>query len=140
MSRRPFNARKVRIPGQQPFDSELEYNGFLIAKAEEAGDNWPAVEREPEFVLIPNQVRSDGVKERACVYKADLRLTLLLRPIAGTKGFMQQVIEFKSPFTAKRPEYVLRRKMVLFFHKITVLEFMTLEDFRKHLESIRYAH
>ena len=68
------------------------------------------LKEQVKFTLIPSQVRSDGAKERPVTYTADftyLRGSTLV--VEDFKGFRTQ-------------QYVLRRKLMLWIHGISVME------------------
>ena len=62
------------------------------------------------FLLLPSQRRSDGVAERPSKYIADF--------VYIENG--QMVVEDTKGF--RTADYILKRKMMLFFHKITIKE------------------
>lgn len=68
--------------------------------------------REVPYQLIPSQRRSDGKAERAVIYIADYVY------VEGGKTVVEDV---KSDPT-KTPEYVIKRKLMLMVHGITVVE------------------
>lgn len=101
-----------------------EYNGHTFASArekrryrellllEQAGAI-SQLELQPEYELIPKQIKLDGKAERAAVYTADFRYI--------EEGVLV-VEDVKSKATAKLADYVLRRKLMLFVHGIEVRE------------------
>lgn len=65
-----------------------------------------------EFLLIPAQRNSAGYMERAVKYRADFVYTdnrSGLTVVEDTKGF-------------RTPDYIIKRKLMLFIHGITILE------------------
>ena len=104
-----YGNRKVTADGQT-FDSRKEYRRFcelrLLEKAGEVAD----LRRQVRFELLPAQ-RIDGkVVERAVTYIADFVYT--------ANG--QTVVEDTKGVRTK--EYILKRKMMLFFHGIVIKE------------------
>ncbi len=104
-----YGNRKVTADGQT-FDSRKEYRRFcelrLLEKAGEVAD----LRRQVRFELLPAQ-RIDGkVIERAVTYIADFVYT----------AYGQTVVEDTKGVRTK--EYILKRKMMLFFHGIVIKE------------------
>lgn len=104
-----YGNRKVTADGQT-FDSRKEYRRFcelrLLEKAGEVAD----LRRQVRFELLPAQ-RIDGkVVERSVTYIADFTYT--------ENG--QTVVEDTKGIRTK--EYILKRKMMLFFHGIVIKE------------------
>ena len=104
-----YGNRKVTADGQT-FDSRKEYRRFcelrLLEKAGEVAD----LRRQVRFELLPAQ-RIDGkVVERSVTYIADFVYT--------ANG--QTVVEDTKGVRTK--EYILKRKMMLFFHGIVIKE------------------
>lgn len=104
-----YGNRKVTADGQT-FDSRKEYRRFcelrLLEKAGEVAD----LRRQVRFELLPAQ-RIDGkVVERSVTYIADFTYT--------ENG--QTVVEDTKGVRTK--EYILKRKMMLFFHGIVIKE------------------
>lgn len=101
-----------------------EYNGHTFASArekrrdrellllEQAGAI-SQLELQPEYELIPKQIKLNGKAERAAVYTADFRYI---------EDGVLVVEDVKSKATAKLADYVLRRKLMLFVHGIEVRE------------------
>lgn len=104
-----YGNRKVTADGHT-FDSRKEYRRFcelrLLEKAGEVAD----LRRQVRFELLPAQ-RIDGkVVERSVTYIADFTYT--------ENG--QTVVEDTKGIRTK--EYILKRKMMLFFHGIVIKE------------------
>ena len=97
------------------FDSVKEerryYELLLLEKAGEI----TRLQRQASFELIPTQYDGQGkLVERSCVYKADF--TYL-----DNKG--EQVVEdVKSAYTRKLPDYVIKRKLMLYRYGIRIKE------------------
>ena len=103
------------------FDSQKEYRRFrelcLLEKAGQITD----LQRQVKFVLIPAQYEPDiigkrgGVRrgkliERECSYIADFTYTEDGKPVVeDTKG-------------VKTPYYTIKRKLMLWVHKIRITE------------------
>lgn len=105
-----YHNKKVTVGGET-FDSIKEYNRWcelnLLKRAGEIRD----LQRQVPFELIPAQRIDDKVVERAASYVADFTYhdkdgKLI---VEDTKGY-------------RTPDYVLKRKMLLFFHGIRIRE------------------
>ena len=73
------------------------------------------IERQVRFELLPRQLDDRGKTiERAVTYVADFVVTY-------ADGH-REVIDVKSTVTRKLPAYVLKRKLMLFMHKLRVVE------------------
>lgn len=104
------------------FDSKKEADRYMVLKNLEAKKKIHDLQRQVKFVLIPAQREEDsvGVKggrikgkviERECAYYADF---VYFTPdnvmiVEDTKGM-------------KTPEYVIKRKLMLYIHGIQIRE------------------
>ena len=68
--------------------------------------------REVPFELVPKQRKADGKAERSVVYIADF---------VYTQRGVTVVEDLKSP-ASKTPAYVIKRKLMLLVHRVTLLE------------------
>jgi Protein of unknown function (DUF1064) len=94
------------------FDSKHERSEYLKLMALEAGGVISSVERQVVYTLIPSQRGDDGkVVERQCAYKADFRVT-----------YPDGRVEVMDAKGVKTPEYIIKRKLMLFIHGIRVIE------------------
>ncbi|HOW46120.1 MAG TPA: DUF1064 domain-containing protein [Rubrivivax sp.] len=109
-----YGAKKVVVDGVA-FDSKREAKrwGQLLKLHAEGAISLP--ERQVRYELIPKQARA-GVTERACHYVADFRYVRV-------DGVMM-VEDVKSPPTRKKPDYVIKRKLMLQKFGIAVREVM----------------
>ena len=98
-SRSKFGANKIA-----GYDSEAEYYRARELKLLEKAGEISELEEQPVYQLIPKQ---DG--EQAAIYTADFRYR--------EKGELI-VEDVKSPATEKKPDFVLRRKLMLQVHGI----------------------
>lgn len=71
------------------------------------------LELQPKYEIIPKSVKADGTIERAAVYTADFRYV---------EDGVLIVEDVKSKATAKLPDYILRRKLMLQVHGVEVRE------------------
>lgn len=108
-----YKNTKVVVDGIK-FDSKKEAARYTELKMFEEIGAISNLELQKEFTLIPNQKIGGKVAERAIKYKADFCYT------ANDTG--EYVVEdVKSEFT-KTKEYILKRKMMLYFHGIRIQE------------------
>lgn len=106
-----YGARRIEIDGIQ-FDSESEGKRYVQLKLMERAGEISDLEVQPSFDLIPEQ-NVGGKKERPVRYVADFRYK--------EKNGVEVVEDVKSAPTKTR-EYIIKRKMLLFFHGIIVRE------------------
>jgi hypothetical protein len=129
--RNKFNARKVKIDGQT-FDSKLEAACWSLARdAAESGD-WLAAIRQEKFQLLPQQSTAKGFEQPA-FYTSDLAL------YPRNLGKLMVVVDVKSEITRNDPAYILRRKMMLYFHKIEIVEISSVAEMQDLLEKLKHA-
>ena len=118
-----YGNRKVVVDGIQ-FDSKREARRYLYLKALETAGQIQNLQLQVEFELIPNQYASyerygkkgqrlkDGKRlvEKKCSYVADF--------VYEQNG--KTVVEDSKGHRTK--DYILKRKMMLFFHGIKIME------------------
>lgn len=96
------------------FDSKRERSRWFELKRQEAAGCISDLRLQVPFELIVRQRRSDGSIERAVAYVADFTY----RNSAG-----ELVVEdVKSAITRKNKDYVIKRKLMLREHGITIQE------------------
>lgn len=71
------------------------------------------LQRQVRYELVPAQRRADGKREQGVAYVADF---------VYTQAGMRVVEDLKSEITAKRPDYIIKRKLMLHVHGITLKE------------------
>lgn len=123
-----YNNTKVTCDGHT-FDSKHEYQRYCELKLLERGKVISDLELQKEFVLIPNQYRTEErygkngrrlkdkqiLLEKKVSYFADFCYTL------NETG--ETVVEdAKSEITRKDKAYILKRKMLKYFYGISVRE------------------
>lgn len=91
-------------------DSRKEARRWAELQAMQEAGQISDLRRQVKFELIPSQRRADGKAERACSYVADF---------VYTKSGAQIVADAKG---MKTKDYILKRKLMLYVHGITVLE------------------
>jgi len=121
-----YNATKVTIDGHT-FDSKKESNRYLELKLLERGKVISDLRTQVKFELIPAQYAPDEVKmlksgkekivkgkclERECSYIADFVYT----DLRTGKTFVEDSKGMRTP------EYVIKRKLMLWVHGIKILE------------------
>jgi hypothetical protein len=109
-----YGNQKVDTPDGLTFDSKAEYRRWcelnVLLKAKEITD----LQRQVPFVLVPAQVSPDGTKLRGITYVADFTY----RDARGN-------LVVEDPKGATTAEWVLKKKLMLFVHKIWVREIRT---------------
>lgn len=108
-SRSKYHSRKITRDGIT-FDSVKEYKRFCeLAQLEKAGQV-TGLQRQIKYQLIPSQRIAGKVVERACTYIADF--------VYQHNG--ETVVEDVKGY--KTPEYVIKRKLMLWVHGIRIRE------------------
>ena len=108
-----YNAQKTTVDGIT-YDSRKEAQRAqelrLLLRAGEISE----LQEQVNFELIPAQRDAAGkVIERACIYRADF--------VYHDKTGRYVVEDVKSPAT-RTPEYIIKRKLMLWVHGIRVVE------------------
>ena len=127
--RNKYNSHKVTINGVT-FDSKKEYKRYCeLALLEKAGQITD-LQRQCEFELIPAQYETferygkngkrlnDGRKciEKSVKYIADFVY------LQNGKTVVEDVKGYRDPQSAGYAKFVLKRKMMLYFHNIKIKE------------------
>ena len=107
--RSKYGAKKVTIDGIT-FDSRKEANRWLELSSLERVGKVSNLQRQVKFELLPSQRVNGKVVERAVNYMADF--------VYEENG--QKVVEDTKGF--KTPEYIIKRKLMLWVHQIQVKE------------------
>lgn len=109
-AKRPkYGNRKVTVDGQT-FDSTREYERYKKLRLLERAGQIDTLTRQPKFTLIPNQRNADGKVERPVVYIGDFMYRENGKfVIEDAKG-------------ARTRDYIIKRKLLLSVHGITVRE------------------
>lgn len=94
------------------YDSKKEYNRALKLKLLLRAGLISDLREQVPFILIPSQVNSEGVTEKAVRYVADFVY------IDNETGRM--VVEDTKGF--RTPDYIIKRKLMLKVHGITIKE------------------
>lgn len=109
--RNKYGAQATEVHGIR-FDSKAEAKRYLQLKALEQAGEISDLQLQVKFDLLPAQ-ELDGKKERPVQYIADFTY----RDKAGST-----VVEDAKSAATKTKEFVLKRKMMLFFHGIVIRE------------------
>ncbi|WP_244115966.1 DUF1064 domain-containing protein [Burkholderia gladioli] len=97
------------------FDSQKERSRWFHLIQLQAAREIRDLQLQVAYVLIERRQRDDGTWEKATKYVADFVYT----DVATGKTVVEDV---KSPATRKNPTYVLKRKLMLDRHGITIKE------------------
>ncbi len=89
------------------YDSEREYKRAQKLKLMLHAGLISDLREQVVFLLIPSQTNGEGVEEKPVKYKADNETGQTV--VEDTKGF-------------RTPEYVIKRKLMLYVHGITIKE------------------
>lgn len=108
-----YGARKVEIDGIK-FDSQAEGKRYVQLKALETAGEIVDLRIQVEFQILPAQDKF-GKKERPVKYVCDFSYR--------DRNGVHVVEDVKSAPTKTR-EYIIKRKLMLFFHGIIVQEVM----------------
>ena len=106
-----YNARRTTVDGIT-FDSAAEARRYSDLRLLERAGEISGLKRQAVYLLIEKQRRSDGTTERACKYVADFEY---LRD-------GRLVVEDLKAEATKTPEYIIKRKLMLWVHGIEVTE------------------
>ena len=122
-----YNATKITADGHT-FDSKHEYQRYCELNLLERGGVIKDLRMQVEFILIPNQYRTEKrygkngkelkdkqvLLERKCSYIADFVYTL------NETG--ETVVEDTKSEATRTPEYIIKRKLMLFCCRIQIKE------------------
>ena len=109
-----YRNKKIEVDGIL-FDSKKEARRFEHLKQLEKAGVIKDLQMQVKYMLIPSQ-RIDGkVVEREITYIADF---VYFDIESGTVV----VEDVKNPYLRKEPRYVIKRKMMLYFHGIRIRE------------------
>ena len=117
-----YGNHKVVVDGIE-FQSKREASRWLELKMLEKVKNISQLERQKKFVLIPAQYEPDIIGPRGGKKKGKL-LEHECSYIADFYYFDEDTQSFVVEDTKgfRTPEYVLKRKMMLYFHGIRIIE------------------
>ena len=104
-----YKSKKTVVDGIE-FDSKKEAEVWLILKQKEKLGEIENLRRQEKYLLTPKQ---DG--ERAMHYISDFSYYDRAKD-------KEVVVDVKSDFTRKLAIYIAKRKLMLWFHDIKILE------------------
>lgn len=107
--RQKYNSRKTIVDGIK-FDSKKEATRYKELKTLEKSGVISNLQRQVKYVLIPAQREDKKLIERECSYYADF--------VYIRDG--EQVVEDTKG--VRTPEYIIKRKLMLYVHKIRIKE------------------
>lgn len=109
-----YGAKKIKDPATgYVFDSKKEFIRWCELRILERSGKITDLKRQVKYVLLPAQRGSNGkVIERECSYVADF--------VYYDFALKQQIVEDCKGF--KTEAYKLKKKMLLYFHNITIKE------------------
>ena len=109
------------------FDSTLERDRFLVLKKFENKGVIKDLKCQVKFELIPSQKyeKVTRLKNGIKTFKmATMRPTAYYADFTYYEGGMYVVEDTKSPITRKKPEYSIKKKLMLLNHNIVIKEVM----------------
>ena len=110
--RAKYNSVKVQISGIT-FDSKAEAARYSELKLLEDAGHISGLELQKKYLLLPSKRNAAGYLERETAYVADF---------VYVDHLGETIVEdVKSPVT-RTPEYVIKRKLMLHTHGITIRE------------------
>lgn len=118
-----YHNHKIERDGEK-FDSTKEYRRYCELKIMQRAGMIYGLSRQKKFVLIPAQREPDIVGKRGGKKKGDL----IERECAYYCDFFyytkdgEAVVEDVKSEATKTPQYLIKRKLMLYVHKIKVRE------------------
>lgn len=110
--RSKYNSVKVQIDGIT-FDSKAEARRFIELKLLQDAGHISGLGLQKKYLLLSSKRNADGYLERETAYVADF---------VYVDHLGETIVEdTKSPAT-RTPEYVIKRKLMLHVHGITIRE------------------
>lgn len=106
-----YGNRRTRVFGAD-FDSKHEAERYMELRSMEKAGKIQGLETQVPFQLLPAQFRDGKCVERAVRYVADF---------VYWQGPDFVVEDAKSPAT-RTPEYIIKRKLMLYIHGISIKE------------------
>lgn len=108
-----YRSIKTKLDGKT-FDSRKEARRYAELKLQQKAGLIEELETQVTFELLPTQRKADGKAEKCVRYIADF---------VYLKNGRRIVEDVKSEITRKKPDYVIKRKLMLHVHKIELNEF-----------------
>lgn len=109
--------------GDKTFDSMKEYNRYLELLDLEMAGKIKDLQRQVKYVLIPAQREADQIGKRGALKKGKL----IEREVAYYADFVYRLTDTDTLIVEdtkgmRTTEYIIKRKMMLFFHGIRIKE------------------
>lgn len=98
------------------FDSKREARRYMDLWLMQRAGEISGLRTQVKYELIPKQVHKDGAKEKSIEYVADFVYE------QGGETVVEDSKGFRDTSTASYRLFVMKRKMMLYFHGITVRE------------------
>lgn len=119
---RKYGNRKLKF-GENTFDSMKEYNRYLDLLQMEKEGKIKELQRQVKYLLIPAQREPSTIGARGGIIKGKL----LEREVAYYADFVYRLADTDTLVVedtkgVRTTEYILKRKMMLFFHGIRIKE------------------
>ena len=110
-----YRAEKVFCDGME-FDSKKELTRWKELEWKQRAGQITDLRRQVRYELLPKQTRADGTTERAIFYVADFVY------VENGQEIVEDVKGYRDPSSAAYAKFTIKRKMMLYFHGITVRE------------------
>lgn len=124
--RNKYGNKKVEYMGQT-FDSKKELNRYLELSMLEKGGIISNLKTQVEFILIPNQY--EPVEKILKSGKVKIEQKLIEHKLSYIADFTYLdkqgnlvVEDVKSDITRKMEKYIIKRKLMLYLHKLKISE------------------
>lgn len=111
-----YGNKQIIIDGEK-FDSMKEYKRWCELRLMQRTGMIKNLERQVKYVLIPAQYKNGKCVERECAYFADF----VYKDKSGNE-VVEDVKGYRDPNSAGYAKFVIKRKMMLYFHGIRISE------------------
>ena len=115
-----YHAKKTVVDGIV-FDSLKEARRYGVLKALEKAGEISGLQRQVEFLLIPEQREPDNIGKRGGINKGKL-IERKITYIADFTYMRDGVLVVEDVKGMRTPEYILKRKLMLHIHGIRITE------------------
>lgn len=120
--RRKYGNHKINFDGET-FDSMKEYWHYLELVDKQAKGEITELQRQVKYILLPAQREPDTIGKRGGIKRGKL----IEREVAYYADFVYKVADsgevvVEDTKGMRTTEYILKRKMMLYFHKIRIKE------------------
>ena len=122
--RSKYGNRKIKTEDGLTFDSKKEMNRYYaLRKMEDKGEIWNLKRQvkytllAPQYEMVPVQLKTKVSHKKVCLFRETAYVADFVyidmktgeRIVEDTKGM-------------KTPEYIIKRKLMLYYHKIKIRE------------------